>query len=156
MILFSFLHSQLTWCSCKIVRDVTRSRTDESTSNLNRHVKSCDEKATPSGQTITDFAHSSTYSKAEFRYLISLWVTQCHRPFAIVEDPPLLRIFRMLYAKVDVPSATTVSRDVKEIYQVSKVNVGKILQVRLLAPLNIIYFSLMFFIVVPGKTTYWC
>jgi len=116
--------------SCKIQREVTRTRTDESTSNLNRHVKSCDQKATPPGQAITDFAHGSTYNKAEFWYLVSLWVTQCHRPFAIVEDPPLLQIFRMLYAKVDVPSATTVSRDVKEIFQLSKVNVGKVLQVR--------------------------
>lgn len=35
----------------------------------------------------------------------------------------------MLYAKVDVPSASTVSRDVKEVYNIAKKNVGKVLQV---------------------------
>ena len=39
-------------------------------------------------------------------------------------------MFQMLYAKVDVPSASTVSRDVKEVYNVTKKNVGKVLQVR--------------------------
>jgi hypothetical protein len=87
---------------------------------------------------------------------ISFWVMQCHHPFAIIEDVPLLRIFCMLYATVDVLSATMVSWDVKDIFQVSKANVGKILQVHLLVPLNIISFSLPFFIVVPRKTAYWC
>ena len=121
------------------MRYVTRSRSDESTSNLNRHVRSCDEKRVPSEQSIADFAHGSTYTKSEFRYLVSLWVMQCHRPFAIIEDPPLLRMLRMLYAKVDVPSATTVSRDVKEIFRISKVNVGKFLQVGLSFNISLLF-----------------
>jgi len=37
----------------------------------------------------------------------------------------------MLYAKVETPSESTLSRDVKEIHGISKVHVGKKLQVRL-------------------------
>jgi hypothetical protein len=39
-------------------------------------------------------------------------------------------MFQMLYAKVDVPSASTVSRDVKKVYKITEKNVGKVLQVR--------------------------
>jgi len=37
----------------------------------------------------------------------------------------------MLYAKVETPSESTLSQDVKEIHGISKVHVGKKLQVRL-------------------------
>jgi hypothetical protein len=109
---------------------VTRVRHDRSTSNLNRHVEKCSAKLAPSGQRINEFAHGSTYNKAEFRYLITLWVSQCHRPFAIMADPPLQRMLRMLYAKVDIPSPSTVSRDVKEAFEIAKKHVGLALQVR--------------------------
>ena len=87
-----------------------------STSNLGGHVKTCNPKPAPSTQSIADFAQGSSYTKEDFRYLATVWVTTCHRPFAIIEDAPLLRMFKMLYAKVEPPSASTVSRDVKEIY----------------------------------------
>jgi hypothetical protein len=108
---------------------VIRARNDVSTSNLKRHVSRCDGQLAPPGGRVDEFAHGSTYNKAEFQYLATLWVSQCHRPFAIIEDRPLNRMFRMLYAKVDVPSAPTVSRDVKEVYEITKKNVGKVLQV---------------------------
>jgi hypothetical protein len=107
-----------------------RGRTDTSTTNLLRHVQSCEGNKAPDDQEITTFAHGSTYSAGEFRYLITLWVTQCHRPFKIIEDPPLQKIFRMLYAKVDIPSDTTISRDVKEAHAISKKNVIRVLKVR--------------------------
>jgi hypothetical protein len=56
-------------------------------------------------------------------------VFQCHQPFAIIEDVPLQWILKMLYVKVETPSEKTISRDIKEIYSISKVNVGKVLQV---------------------------
>ena len=46
----------------------------------------------------------------------------------------------MLYAKVETPSQTTVSWDIKEIYGISKVHVGEYLQVhrsRYLLPLHL-------------------
>jgi hypothetical protein len=84
-------------------------------------------------KSIANYAHGSTYSKAELHYLISLWVFKCHRPFAIIDDEPLQRILKMLYAKVETPSATTISRDVKEIHGISKIHVGKVLQVRVIS-----------------------
>jgi len=71
------------------------------------------------------------YNKAELRYLISRWVFECHQPFTIINDAPLQSILKMLYAKVETPSKTMISRDVKEIHKISKVHIGKKLQVRL-------------------------
>jgi len=60
---------------------------------------------------------------------IALWVARRNRPFAIVEDDELLDIFRDLNNKVVTPSRYTVSRDVKEIFQMSRVKVAEILKV---------------------------
>jgi hypothetical protein len=126
-----FVQSSSIKCFTQCIRSsdpVIRARDDVSTSNLKRHVTRCDGQLAPPGGRINEFAHGSTYNKAEFRYLATLWVAQCHRPYAIVEDPPLNRMFRMLYSQVEVPSAVTVSRDVKEVYEVAKKEVGKVLQ----------------------------
>ena len=77
------------------------------------------------------------YNKAEFRFLITLWVSQCHRPFSIITNPPLQRMLRMLYAKVDIPSPSTVSRDVKEAFKIAKRHVGTVLQARNNIALNV-------------------
>jgi hypothetical protein len=61
---------------------------------------------------------------------LALWVARCHRPFAIVEDNELVDIFMDLNNKVEVPSRFTVSRDVKEIFAMSRVKVSEILKVR--------------------------
>ena len=55
-----------------------------------------------------------------------------HRPFAIVEDDELIDIFMDLNNRVEVPSRFTVSRDVKEIFEMSRVKVAAILKVRAL------------------------
>ena len=60
-----------------------------------------------------------------------MWVARSHRPFSIVNDPDLLDIFRMLYAPVEVPHPTTVSRDVQFIFKQARVEVAKYLQVSL-------------------------
>lgn len=70
--------------------------------------------------TITDYAMGTTYSPAVFHYLLTVWVTRGHCPFAIVEDEPLEQILRMLNSKVNIPSATTLSCDVKEVFVISK------------------------------------
>lgn len=64
------------------------------------------------------------------RFLLMLWVVRRHRPYAIVEDPELRRIFTMLYAMVEVPSARTISRDVIEVFEMSRRNVVSMLEVR--------------------------
>lgn len=106
---------------------VTRSRTDKSTGNLHRHITACAPVA-PDNQSITKFAHGSTYSKERMRYLLAVWIARRHRPFAIVEDDELKAIFRMLDGSVDIPSRITVSRDVREIFGMARKQVGKILR----------------------------
>jgi hypothetical protein len=60
---------------------------------------------------------------------LALWVARRHRPFAIVEDEELIDVFKELNNKVEVPSQRTVSRDVKEIFYISRAKVSEILQV---------------------------
>lgn len=72
--------------------------------------------------------HGSTYNKAKFRYLALMWIIRRHRPFAIIGDSELQDMFRMLYNKVDILSARTISRDAQEVFQMSKINIARILQ----------------------------
>jgi predicted oxidoreductase len=60
---------------------------------------------------------------------ITIWVACRHRPFAIIEDDELVDIFKDLNNKVEVPSHFTVSRDVKEIFEMSRKQVAAILKV---------------------------
>ncbi|KAJ7584012.1 hypothetical protein C8J56DRAFT_719726, partial [Mycena floridula] len=48
------------------------------------------------------------------------WIAKRSRPYAIIKDPELLEMFKMLYAKVDVVSPQTVSRDIIEMHAISK------------------------------------
>ena len=63
------------------------------------------------------------------RYLLTKWIVCCFRPFIIVEDPELIKIFQMLYAHVQIPSAKTISHNMKEIYVMAQINVKILLQV---------------------------
>jgi hypothetical protein len=109
---------------------VTRARHDESTSNLVRHVDSCDHKGGSATRTMSAFAHGSTYNPGTFRFKLAIWIAKRHRPFAIVEDPEFVELLTSLNNTVFVPSCSTVSRDVQEIFQVSQGKVAAILQVR--------------------------
>src|SRR5882762_8039418 len=110
---------------------VTRVQHDDSTSNLIRHVKSCDGGTLGSGSSaISAFAQGSTYTAHKFWMKLALWVVHRHRPFAIVEDDELVDIFTDLNNKVEVPSRFTVSRDVKEIFAMSRVKVSEMLKAR--------------------------
>ena len=62
---------------------------------------------------------------------LALWVVRCNRPFAIVEDTELVDIFRDLNNKVVTPSRYTVSHDVKEIFQMSRLRVAEILKAKI-------------------------
>lgn len=61
---------------------------------------------------------------------LALWIVRRHRPFSIVADPELIEILTDLNNKVIVPSPTTLSRDVREFFVISRLKVGSILQVR--------------------------
>ena len=115
---------------------VSRARHDESTSNLKHHVDQCAPPASGESRAITAYAHGSAYNTATHRMKLALWVARRHRPFAIVEDPELLDIFHDLNDKCATPSASTVSRDVKEIFQVTRLKVAQLLQAGLLRRLE--------------------
>jgi hypothetical protein len=108
---------------------VSRVRHDESTSNLIRHADGCNPPNTSATRAIAAFAHGSMYSPEKHRMKLALWVVRRHRPFAIVEDPELLDIFSDLNNCAVTPSQSTVSRDVREIFKMSRTNVSRILQV---------------------------
>jgi hypothetical protein len=78
---------------------------------------------------MTSFAYGSTYSAPKFRIKLALWAVQCHRPFAIIADPEFIEILTDLNNKIIVPSPSTLSRDVKEIFSMSRLKVASILQV---------------------------
>ncbi|KAJ3558298.1 hypothetical protein NM688_g1007 [Phlebia brevispora] len=107
-------------CKKHLSVELSRMRWDDSTSNFIRHIWRCDGQLIPSASCIEDFAQGSTYSEECLRLTIALWICQRHRPFKIVQDPEFLAIVRMLYAKAKVPSASTVSRDIQEIFSVSQ------------------------------------
>src|ERR1700712_4977132 len=92
---------------------IRRARFEDSTKNIKGHADRCSPPVGGAGN-IVDFAAGSTYSAARYRLLLSLWVSRRKPPFAIVADPEFLEIVQMLYSRVDTPSPSVVSRDVKE------------------------------------------
>ena len=68
---------------------------------------------------------------------LALWVACQYRPFVIVKDAELVDIFKDLNNKVEVPSCSTVSWDVKEIFDMSRKRVAAMLKVRTLLHLSL-------------------
>ncbi|KAH8927294.1 hypothetical protein BT69DRAFT_1196780, partial [Atractiella rhizophila] len=79
------------------------------TTNLRKHLRACKIETTPNIQT----AMACTYSRAAFRILSTEWIVESRRPFAILQDRKLQKVFRMLYSGVEIQSAPTVSTDIK-------------------------------------------
>ncbi|KAL1945891.1 hypothetical protein VTO73DRAFT_1893 [Trametes versicolor] len=104
-------------------KHVDRADYEESTSNLTRHRGLCDPDDTPEVEMITAYARGTAYSPARVRYLIVMWCARRHRPFTIVDDPEFQELMCMLYAKVELPSRVTVSRDVQMIMLDGKIRV---------------------------------
>ena len=59
-----------------------------------------------------------------------MWCASRHRPFAIVEDPELREIMRMLYAKVQVPSRGSVARDIQLVMNETRARLVRRFEVR--------------------------
>ncbi len=109
---------------------ITRARHDVSTSNLKNHAESCAPSKDPKQGTLDKDVAGANYSRAKFRFILLRWIVCRHRPFAIVEDPELIEAFQMLYAQAEIPSARTISRDVQEVFELTKREVSLMLQVR--------------------------
>ena len=103
---------------------------EDSTSNLLRHVRTCEPPETAETEVIMSFAAGSTYSKAKFRYLLAIWCARRHRPFSVVEDPEFREVVRMLYGRAEIPSRISVSRDIQHLLEYSRVRLINKLLVR--------------------------
>lgn len=112
---------------------IARARTDESTSNLNRHVKACAPVSSAQSKALASYVHGHGYSHARHRVGLALWCARRARPYAAVEDPELVMLFKDCYAGVEMPSRVTVSRDVQEIHRITKEHLKRELVVRLLS-----------------------
>lgn len=91
-----------------------RSKTSEGTSNLVKGIKAC---LTAQGVTLPE-PHTDTlpYSQATHRTLIAQRCASNARPFNIVKDPEYAMEVQMLRPGTVIPSPSTVSRDINEMY----------------------------------------
>ena len=104
---------------------------EDSTSNLLCHICACSPPdETPEAQTIVSFVAGLTYSEAHFCYGLIVWITCCHRPFSVVEDPELHALMHMLYGHMEILSRLTMGQDMQLIMQDAKRALTTRLQVR--------------------------
>lgn len=82
---------------------------------------------TPEAAALARYVNGSSYDETRHRVDVALWICRRRRPYAIIEDPELLAIFANLHAPTKNPSASTVSRDVKEIFGYSREHVVEVL-----------------------------
>src|SRR6201996_2317573 len=85
----------LTYSTRHPMKFVTRNVGDNSTGNLNKHIRDCVGVVSAGNKSITDFAAGCTYHREAFCALLVQWVAGCRRPFQIVEDEPLRRAFKI-------------------------------------------------------------
>jgi hypothetical protein len=118
---FPFIHNNLSSCADVALTQpltsnpskfISRARSDDSTSNLTRHAKSCG--ISPST------APESNFDLGRFRYLVAAWSARRARPFAIIEDEDLREIFIMLRSSIEIHSRRTVARDISDMYMRSR------------------------------------
>ncbi len=107
----------------------TRAKKDTSNTNLKNHAECCDLKAkmSTSKQLKIDEV-ASQYTHGEFRLLHAEWMDQLHCPQAIIQDPGLQKIYRLLNPRVQIHSDMTVGCDIKEVYEVSKEQLKEMLK----------------------------
>lgn len=122
---------------------------DTSTTNLKNHATKC---APVMKGAIEEHIPGAKYSKAWMRFKIMQWVARQHRPYTTVEDPELPDIFHMLYAKVEVPSARSISWDVQEVFKMLKQNV--ILMLKVCCLLSFLFTSWRRQISIPRKSAH--
>jgi len=80
------------------------------------------------------FAAGCTYSCDSFRWKLVYWITNKNQPYAIIEDPELIDIFHMLHGKLEVPCASTLSKNIKIVHEISKHKLIELFEVCSLHP----------------------
>ncbi|KAJ3504337.1 hypothetical protein NMY22_g17960 [Coprinellus aureogranulatus] len=66
------------------------------------------------------YTSGTRYTAACHHVKLIIWIARCCRPFAIVTDPKLLNIFTDLHGPCKTPSALTISCDIKDAHQFTK------------------------------------
>jgi hypothetical protein len=124
-------------------RAVKCARHDDSTSNLvwhaNKECPSLNENEKNNQLMVAQFARGSTYTPEKLRLAFVKWFAVKGRPMAIIEDEPLREILAMLHVGVDIKSADTASRDIKDVFRISQAFVKEKLSVSPLVLLHCIY-----------------
>ena len=82
------------------------------------------------------FVAGFTYTREDFRFQITKWITKHCCPFAIIEDEELLKAFRMLHASVNVPSWFSVGQDIQMMFSMTKAHVITMFEVSTLATIS--------------------
>ena len=62
------------------------------------------------------------------QYLVAAWTARCTRPHVIIEDEELREIFVMLLSTIETHSRQTVTRDISNMYERSRVAIALHLQ----------------------------
>ncbi|THU92363.1 hypothetical protein K435DRAFT_585079, partial [Dendrothele bispora CBS 962.96] len=105
-------------------RFVTRTRHDDSTSNLRRHAfeqcASLNDHEKDRQLTVAEFARGSTFNPHRLRALHVKWFALHHRPMKIIEDDVYQDILKMFNASIDITSARTASRDIQHVFNITK------------------------------------
>lgn len=118
-------------CSCynrKPSQTVKQVWYDNSTSNLNDHVRRCAGNREDSQCSIDKFASGGIYDKGALCLQTVFWVASCYHPYYIVNDKPFLNIISICNPSVKMVTNTTVSDDVLEVHRHMQPLVAKMLQ----------------------------
>ena len=108
----------------------SRLKTSSGTKNLNDSVKACDARLGIVSPTLQQSgAGHIPYSPANHRTLLALRCAKNMRPFNFVSDPLYIAEVNMLRPGTKLPDPTTVSRDVKLLYEQLSMHVSDYFQV---------------------------
>ena len=80
------------------------------------------------------FAGGCTYLREGLRWRLLRWVVCKNRPYTIIDDEELRKVFAMLHAKVKIPCANTLAGDIKCAHGMMKEKLVELFKVRLSSP----------------------
>jgi hypothetical protein len=95
----------------------SRLKTSSGTKNLNDGIKACNARQGIVSTTLQQSGGHIPYSPANHRTLLALRCAKNMRPFNFVQDPLYIAEVNMLRSSTRLPDPTTVSRDVKLLYE---------------------------------------
>ncbi|KZT31640.1 hypothetical protein SISSUDRAFT_1067593 [Sistotremastrum suecicum HHB10207 ss-3] len=91
---------------------------DSATSNLKKHVESCQQAAQLAS--MTKFLAGSSYTREKLRWRILVWIIRNNLPFAIVESSEFRDIIFLFNPHADIESRTTLVRDIELLFELAQ------------------------------------